>query len=1173
MDLVPGDLFDGRYRIVARLGLGALGVVYRAHDVAGEAAAADVCVKVLHREAVKAGLGEGLRLGFALLARLHHPNLVAVRGHGQAYGVPYLVSELVDGPRLDRALVGRPLADLLPLAGGVARALAHLHGNGHVHQDVKPSNVLVAHASGDDVRTWVPRLTDLAVSHLPGRGARTGTLEYLSPERLRGGPAGPRADLWALGVTLFVCATGRFPVDARRPDELLRRIEAGQIPALREVRPDAPAELERLVGWLLALDPRARPVDGRDCLAALERTVDLGEAAEVGHTEPAALVGRDPAIGRVMVALAPRPSPGPRAVLVAGPAGSGRTRFLDEIAIRAQLTGGRAARLPTGDGLAPWRQLALALGDEPADDEAAAELLDRLAAAIVRTPTVVAVDDLDRRDRLARELVARLASSLAGRPCGGRAGLVVAVGASPGPVDPAVALAVALVPLDLPAMHALTASVLADEPPPALAGLLLRDSGGSPARAVHALELLRGVGALRRLGGAWDLDDDAAEILGADRSSDRRLRGLSAAAHEALGALALFGAGAQVPLVVLHQVLERDEDATMAAIQEACAAQLVRVGAEPDGEGLVLEHRAEQVRVGCAEAIAPAARARLHTRALAALRGHGVHDPLVLGPHAIGGGLVDDARVLARAAARIAAARRDPLQTLAAADLAMAAAQGDVVARRAAQVVRARALLELGRIAEAQAEAQAVAEEAPDSLTAALIATRAAVAFGDAGLAEASLDRLEALLAGGHPVDPAELAVVRVEGARLTRGPRAALHRGDELAAAAAAGDERSRLALHVALGQAAIAVVDHPRARTELDAALALATALDDPAGLVDAHGWLAALADMAGDGVTAAAHVERGLAQAARTPASVGVARLLNLRGILCIWRGRLDDAAEALGEAERRARVAHGGRLVSSIAGNLVVVHRRRGLYGQALAASRRSLGQKRRLGDRAGLIAAHVNLADVHAELGELDLALAAVRRGEADSRALGHTRAWAQARLARAAVELARGAPTAALAALAEAEPLLDERDLVDVGLHRGAALLALGAHAQARAALDRAVEQTRASGQLDEEARACLLRARLDGADAYDDLRCAGETAERAGARAVAWLAHAATGARYLRHGLTDDAARALGRASELLAPVLADLPPRLRERYRGHPGHAGLVAAVEAATGGATGP
>src|SRR5438045_1810369 len=83
----------------------------------------------------------------AARARLHHPKLVGVRGHGTAYGVPYLVSDHVDGPRLDRALGrpphGRPVGELLPLATGVARALAYLHGNGHVHQDVKPSNVLV----------------------------------------------------------------------------------------------------------------------------------------------------------------------------------------------------------------------------------------------------------------------------------------------------------------------------------------------------------------------------------------------------------------------------------------------------------------------------------------------------------------------------------------------------------------------------------------------------------------------------------------------------------------------------------------------------------------------------------------------------------------------------------------------------------------------------------------------------------------------------------------------------------------------------------------------------------------------------------------------------------------------------------------------------------------------
>ncbi len=1170
MDLVPDDLFDGRYRIVSRLGLGAAGVVYRAHDIAVEAEQASVCIKVLHREAARAGLGDSMRLGFALLARLRHPNLVGVRRHGQAYGVPYLVSEFVDGPRLDRAVAGRP-AELLPLAVGVTRALAYLHGNGHVHQDVKPSNVLVADGHGADPQAWTPRLTDLGVAHLPGagphagaRGLRTGTLEFLSPERLRGGAADPRADLWALGVTLFACAAGRLPIEASTHDELLRRIEAGQIVALRVVAPAAPAELERLVAWLLALDPRERPSDGREALAAIERMAGTKVSVAALRTEPAALLGRDAAIARVMSTFGPRATPGGRAVLVAAPAGAGRSRFLDEIAVRAQLAGGRAARVPTGSGLLPWRQALIALADDATDDVAAGEIAERLAAAIVATSTVVVVDDLDRRDPLAREMVERVAQSLAGRPCPERSGLLVAAGATPVVRDPKVTVAVALLPLDEPAIRDLAASVLADHPPPALAGILHRDSGGSPARAVDALRVLLDTGALRRLGGRWDLDDDAAEILRVDRGHDRRLSALGPAAREVLGALALFGAG-PASLLVIARVVGGDEDATMAAVQEACAAQLVRVGPDPDGQGLVLEHRSESVRATCAAGVEPALRARLHTRALAALRDHGVHDPLVLGPHAVGGGLLGDARVLARAAARIAAARRDPLSTLAAAELAIAAAHDDLVSRRAAQVVRARALLDLGRIAEARAEAQAVIAEAPDSVTAALIAARAAVAYGDSGEAATAIARLEALLAeGGQTLDAAELAVVRVEGARLTLGPHEALRVGAAEQTGAAAGDPRSRVALHIALGQAAIAVVDHERARGELDAALALAEELDDPAGMVDARGWLAALADMAGATEVATTHVTRGLEQAARTTAGVGLARLLNLRGILAIWSGHLDDAAEALIEAERRARVAHGGRLVSSIAGNLVVVHRRRGLYGQALAASMRSFEQKRRLGDRAGQVAALVNLADVYVEIGELDLALAAVRRGEAAGRALGHTRAWAQARLSWAAVELARGEPAAALIALDEAAPLVDERDLVDVAINRAAVVHALGATDEARAVLDRAVSHADDTGNLYDLARALTLRAQLGDDGAYADLQRAGEAATRAGARAVAWMAHARVGALYLDHGLVEDSRRALYRARELYDEVTADLPARHVDRYRRHPGHARLVAALD---------
>jgi hypothetical protein len=1167
MLLGAGDRWDTRYRIERVLGRGASGVVYRAVDEAQPGHGAPVALKILRPDTVRRDDGASLRLEFALLARFRHPNLVSVRRFATAGDLAYLVVELVDGPTLDRAIAATSPAALLPLAVGVLRGLAYLHANGFVHHDVKPSNILVDAPSGD-VSVGTPKLADLGVAAL--RGVDTGeqvsgTLPFLSPERLRGAAADPRADLWALGITLHACAAGRLPVKAATTEELVRRLEARPIPPLRDACPAAPAALERFTARLLAIDPRERYRDADDALADLERSLGeraLGERAAGGdriRAEPAAVVGRDAVLARAFAALTRRPQPAPRTVMVRGASGLGRTRVLDELAVQAQLGGAAAVRVALRPGLAPWIDALAELRTRPGDATAPG-VGEQIADALAASPAVLVVDDLERRDGLARELVARIAVSLAARPVPHVAGVLV--GADPGaPVDPSAVVAVSLSPLSPAAIRELVGSALGAEPPAALSALVAGEVGGSPALAVEALRALADAGALRRIGGVWELAGDGAAVIRHGAAADRRVAALSPAARAALAALALFGPGAEAELPIVAAAAALGEDALAPAIAELCATQLVALVRPRDGRGARVRHRSEAVRAALASSVATADAAAIHRRAWDELRARGVTDPELLCAHAVGAGLHAPARELAIAAADAAHARGDHLSALAAADLAATAA--DAASRRGVVHRRTRALLELGRVADARAALAALPDD-PDDALAARLTARAMVAAGDTAAAADAIDRLERLAGADRLAlgERSELAALRVEAARLG-DQRAAIAAG-EVGLADTTVADRDRARIHVVVAQAAMAVVDLDRARAELADALAIAERLDDAALLIEARGWLAAVADMSNRADEARAHVDRGLAHAARAPSGVPFARLLNLRGILAMWAGDLDSAAESMLEAERRARLAGGTKLASSAAGNLVVVYRRRALYGQALAAAMRSLGMKRALADRPGQLTTYINLCDLYAELGEPALAEAAARRGIAGGRALGHRRIWAQGLLSLAGLLLEHGDREGTREALAGCAGAVDEHNQIERWIVEGRLAVADGDATAALAALHRAIERSRSQGNAHDEARALVERAALIGDRGAADLRRAADVAVRGQSLGVAWLAHARLGALYRQAGDERAAERELARAGELFGLVCADLPARHAERYRRSRGP--IVAAMEAA-------
>ncbi|WFE40069.1 serine/threonine-protein kinase [Micromonospora sp. WMMD998] len=262
----------GRYELEQRAALGGMSEVWRAHD------------RVLdHTVAIKlispgldgdAGSVERIRAEARSAARLVHPNVASVHDFGTATlpdgrAVPYIVMELAEGETLAAHLRAGPLdwRIAVRVCAEVCAALAAAHGHGIVHRDVKPANVILT-PSGVKVLDFGIATPAGAPDHTP-EGIVVGTPAYLAPEQLDRQPATPAADMYALGVLLYYCLTGRLPYDADSATQLLgvrRRRPPRPLPEI----PGLPSEVAELCARCLDSDPTARPTSAMAALLLAE---------------------------------------------------------------------------------------------------------------------------------------------------------------------------------------------------------------------------------------------------------------------------------------------------------------------------------------------------------------------------------------------------------------------------------------------------------------------------------------------------------------------------------------------------------------------------------------------------------------------------------------------------------------------------------------------------------------------------------------------------------------------------------------------------------------------------------------------------------------------------------------------------------------------------------------
>ncbi|MFD4523153.1 protein kinase [Streptomyces sp. NPDC058470] len=299
-----GRLIADRYRILDRIGRGGMATVWRAHD---DLLGREVAVKKLHPQPhldadELATLFERTRREARSTARISHPNVVVVHDVVEDEGLPIIVMEYVPSTTLADLIKAHgpvPPEEAARIGRGVLAALRAAHRAGVLHRDVKPANVLLAN-DGRVVLTDFGIAQATETSTLTRTGQLVGSIDFMAPERLVGGPPGPEADLWALGATLFQAVEGRSPFLRDTAGQTMYAIAMEPAPAVLGAGPLTP-----LIEALLVGNPADR-MSAEDAERLL-RTVDADpeRIRRVGSsTTP-------PAARAAAAADAPAPAPAP----------------------------------------------------------------------------------------------------------------------------------------------------------------------------------------------------------------------------------------------------------------------------------------------------------------------------------------------------------------------------------------------------------------------------------------------------------------------------------------------------------------------------------------------------------------------------------------------------------------------------------------------------------------------------------------------------------------------------------------------------------------------------------------------------------------------------------------------------------------------------------------------
>jgi serine/threonine-protein kinase len=369
-----GTVLSGRYRLKAKLGSGGMSTVYLARD---ETLDRPVAAKVMHLHmSEQADQLERFRREARAVAKISHPNVVAVIDAGEDHGHPYIVFEYVEGENLKQRIkrLG-PLdpQEALAYAIEVARGLSVAHARKLVHRDVKPQNVLID-AEGRAKVTDFGIARQLEQQGVTDTGRVLGTTDYVSPEQAMGQGVDPRSDIYSLGVVLYEMLTGEVPFSADTQVGVAMKHVNEELPDVQRRRPELSAAAALTIERATTKDPAKRYTSIAEMIDDLETALEV-EAARAGGTEGEAttvlkavrprrrLLGRfgwRSVLGALAVLVLAGAAVAAVIVISGGGGGGGGGVKAAPIAIEAA-----ADYDPEGDGVEHSEEVGRAIDDEP----------------------------------------------------------------------------------------------------------------------------------------------------------------------------------------------------------------------------------------------------------------------------------------------------------------------------------------------------------------------------------------------------------------------------------------------------------------------------------------------------------------------------------------------------------------------------------------------------------------------------------------------------------------------------------------------------------------------------------------------------------------------------------------------------------------------------------------
>jgi eukaryotic-like serine/threonine-protein kinase len=295
-DTLINTLFDGRYRILRKLGSGGMANVYLAED---EELGRRVAIKILNdRYANDELFIERFRREAKSAAALSHPNIVSIYDRGEAEGTYYIAMEVIEGRSLKELILTRgslPIGQAIAFTFEILDALRFAHRHGIIHRDVKPHNILIG---GERLKVTDFGIARAGASQMTEAGSIMGTAQYLSPEQARGAPVTASSDLYSVGIVLYEMLTGKVPFSGDSAIEIAMK-HLNELPKPpSKIRPEIPEDLDQVVLRALAKAPEDRYQTAEEFAEDLHRVEaglplapETSEAATALLAAPGATIG------------------------------------------------------------------------------------------------------------------------------------------------------------------------------------------------------------------------------------------------------------------------------------------------------------------------------------------------------------------------------------------------------------------------------------------------------------------------------------------------------------------------------------------------------------------------------------------------------------------------------------------------------------------------------------------------------------------------------------------------------------------------------------------------------------------------------------------------------------------------------------------------------------------